>query len=92
MPSVRSLSIELSINPNTVQKAYSELDSRGIIYSVPGKGCFISDDAVQLIEKKRSTNLNNVKEQIKELKLAGITKDELTELINQIYDVRGAEK
>jgi GntR family transcriptional regulator len=92
MPSVRSLSIELSINPNTVQKAYSELDSRGIIYSVPGKGCFISDDAVQLIEKKRRTNLNNVKEQIKELKLAGITKDELTELINQIYDVRGAEK
>ena len=35
LPSVRSLSLELSINPNTIQKAYSELDVRGIIYSVP---------------------------------------------------------
>ena len=38
MPSVRSLSLDLLINPNTIQKAYSELDRRGILMSVPGKG------------------------------------------------------
>ena len=41
IPSVRSLSVQLSINPNTVQKAYSELDSRALIYSLPGKGSFV---------------------------------------------------
>ena len=39
LPSVRSLSIQLSVNPNTIQKAYGELDAKGIIGSVPGKGC-----------------------------------------------------
>jgi len=38
LPSVRSLSLELSINPNTIQKAYAELDGRGIIYTLPGRG------------------------------------------------------
>ncbi|MBQ3165929.1 MAG: GntR family transcriptional regulator, partial [Clostridia bacterium] len=37
----RNLSVSLSINPNTIQKAYAELDRNGIIYSVPGRGCFI---------------------------------------------------
>lgn len=42
LPSVRSLSVELSVNPNTLQKAYAELERRGLCYSVPGNGCFIS--------------------------------------------------
>ena len=50
MPSVRNLSLTLSVNPNTVQKAYSELDIRGIIQSVPGKGGFASKDAFYAIE------------------------------------------
>jgi len=41
IPSVRNLSVDLSINPNTIQKAYFELDKRGIIQSVPGRGCFV---------------------------------------------------
>ena len=42
LPSVRSLSVELSVNPNTIQKAYGELDVRGIVTTVPGRGCFVS--------------------------------------------------
>ena len=45
IPSVRNLSVSLSINPNTIQKAYAELDRNGIIYSVPGRGCFITKEA-----------------------------------------------
>ncbi len=45
LPSVRSLAVELGVNPNTIQKAYSMLEINGIIYSVKGKGSFISDGA-----------------------------------------------
>jgi len=41
LPAVRVLAIELTINPNTIQKAYRELEHRGYIYSVPGKGSFV---------------------------------------------------
>jgi GntR family transcriptional regulator len=50
LPSVRSLSIELSVNPNTIQKAYNELDRRGVTVSVAGKGCFISKDISDVIK------------------------------------------
>ena len=47
LPSVRELASSLSINPNTIQRAYRELEQEGIIYSVPGRGSFagMSDDA-----------------------------------------------
>ncbi len=92
MPSVRNLSLELSVNPNTVQKSYSELDQRGIIHSVPGKGCFISEGAAKAIEEKKRSSLRAVKAQLEELKLAGIEKSELIELVEQIYQSRGADK
>lgn len=43
MPSVRSQAMQLSINPNTIQRAYSELERRGYIYSIKGKGSFVTD-------------------------------------------------
>ena len=42
MPSVRELATSLTINPNTIQRAYRELESQGWVVSVPGKGCFVS--------------------------------------------------
>ena len=42
MPSVRSLAMELSINPNTIQKAYAELERQDFIYTVKGRGSFVS--------------------------------------------------
>ena len=41
LPSVRELASELAINPNTIQRAYRELESQGLIVTVPGKGCFV---------------------------------------------------
>ena len=43
LPSVRSLAMELSINPNTIQRAYTELERQGFIYSVKGKGSIVAD-------------------------------------------------
>lgn len=48
LPSVRSLAIELGVNPNTISKAYQEAESRGLTYSEPGKGHFISKTSQNL--------------------------------------------
>lgn len=52
LPSVRALALELGVNPNTVQKAYGILEGSGVIYSLAGKGSFVSGDekAMELIQ------------------------------------------
>lgn len=52
LPSVRQLAMELSINPNTIQRAYAELERRGVIYAAKGRGNFISDDTVALCQRR----------------------------------------
>ena len=44
LPSVRALAAETGLNPNTIQKAYQELESEGVIYTVGGKGCFVGGE------------------------------------------------
>ena len=62
LPSVRELSVKLCINPNTVQKALAELDSRGIIFSAPGRGSFVADDAKERILNRQLSKLKEFKE------------------------------
>lgn len=88
LPSVRNLSVSLSVNPNTIQKAYSDLDSRKIIFSVPGKGCFVSEDAKKLLGKYRRKQLGELEELLAELKIAGISKQEVSEIMQKIFDER----
>lgn len=85
LPSVRSLSMELSINPNTIQKAYSELDFRGVIYSVPGIGCFVSENAVALLGEYRRENLGALSKLLQDLALVGISKEEILHCVEQAY-------
>lgn len=80
LPSVRALASRLSVNPNTVQKAYAILESSGIIYSVKGKGSFVSDDesaqaAVMLSARKGFISA------IKSANDLGLTTDELITLV-----------
>ncbi|HBI64344.1 MAG TPA: GntR family transcriptional regulator [Clostridiales bacterium] len=63
LPSVRQMAMELSLNPNTVQKAYAELLNRGVIYSVRGKGNFVSADCSSI----RQTKLDEIRAAIAEL-------------------------
>lgn len=52
LPSVRQLATELSINPNTIQRAYGELEQRGVIYAAKGRGNFVSGDFAVLRKRK----------------------------------------
>ena len=85
LPSVRGLSVQLSINPNTIQKAYSELDRKGIIYSVPGKGCFISAEAKDILKNISRSKLDSFDSLVHELKVAGVNKEEIIEHVDNIY-------
>ena len=89
MQSVRSLSMELAVNPNTVQKAYSELDRRGIVYAVPGRGCFISSSARERIGERMRQGLGNFTEQVYELALAGIEKETVISCVEDAFSRKG---
>ena len=84
MPSVRSLSMELSTNPNTIQKAYME-DRRGILVSVPGKGSFISAEALKIVGNQSKEKLSDLKEIVRKLAYAGVSKSEITDMIEEVY-------
>ena len=82
LPSVRALAGELAVNPNTVQKAYTELERLGIIFSASGKGSFISGNTDAITETHRREISENLAKAIREALDSGITKDEITELID----------
>lgn len=83
MPSVRQLAVELSVNPNTIQKAYQMLESNGIIYSVKGKGSFISSDAAADIAVIKSAKKDFRREAVSAKEL-GLKRDELIEIIDEV--------
>lgn len=92
IPSVRNLSAALAINPNTIQKAYSELDRAGIIYSVPGKGCFITRDAKSILSEKKKEGLSSLRTLLSELKLAGVTRNIILDTVDTIYTENKGKK
>jgi len=84
LPSVRSLAMDLSINPNTIQRAYADLERQGYIYSVKGKGSFISASD-QLIQEKRVEVFKEFDKLVQEAKSIGITEDMLINKVNEGY-------
>lgn len=85
LPSVRALALELAINPNTISRAYVELERRGVIYSVPGKGTFISDNSSKIKEARSEEISAQLQDLIHQAQQIGITKEELKEQIEKFY-------
>ncbi len=81
MPSVRSLSNQLSVNPNTIQRSFTEMNNRGLTIAVPGRGSFISEKAPEIIRQKGEEKLTEFKELARRLRLAGISEEELLEAV-----------
>ena len=84
LPSVRSLATQLGINPNTVQKAYQILETKGILYSISGKGSFISGSS-QAEAKLREEAQAKLQSALTEAAAAGVTKGQALALIETIY-------
>lgn len=81
LPSVRRLASEMAINPNTIQRAYSELEAEGFTYSIPGKGCFVAEPGGKR-SARRAELISRLKDILSELVQLGAAPDELKELID----------
>ena len=84
MPSVRSLATELSINPNTIQRAYAELERNGFIYSVKGRGSFV-DSISRLREQKRRELEGKVAGLAAEARSLGMDKKEFVRMAEEQF-------
>ncbi len=76
LPSVRDLSAQMAINPNTIQRSYRELEAEGYIYSIPGKGSFAAQ-VEQVDEKRKEALLRTFDTTVSELKYLKISEQEL---------------
>ena len=84
LPSVRELAEEAGVNPNTMQKALSELEVKGLVFSQRTSGRFITEDCKMIQEVKETIALEKVDEFIKSMNKLGITGKELMELLRRI--------
>ena len=85
MPSVRALSQSLSVNPNTLQKAYAELERRGVTVSVPGSGRYVAKDAVKLIGGRMAGCIDEVKTSCEKLCAAGVPMERVIAAVEAAY-------
>ena len=82
LPSVRELAAELTINPNTIQRAYRELEAAGWIATVPGKGCFVCG-VPQPAGQDRQALLEEFDRVTTALMASGVSREDLAQLLLQ---------
>ncbi len=86
IPSVREMAQQLTINPNTIQRAYRDLETEGYIYSVRAKGSFVAPVS-RVREKTENTELTDEMENlVKRARFLGIKKETLIDLIDGVYE------
>ena len=84
LPSVRQLAMELSINPNTIQRAYMQMEQEGLVYPVKGKGNFIADStSIRRISRKAYTQ--EMQELVHKGQTLGYGEEELTDMVRDCY-------
>lgn len=85
LPSVRQLSVELGVNPNTIQKAYREMEQEGLIVSLPGRGSFVTSDVARMQERQRAAELANLEKALRLCREIGISYTFVQALTNKVY-------
>ena len=85
LPSVRELSQELSVNPNTLQRAYAEIERRGLCYSVPGSGRYLAKDALLHLRSDAEMKINAFAELAEQLRDRGVSMAALSNVIASVY-------
>ena len=87
LPSVRQLAKDLNVSMITTKRAYTELELGGFLYTISGKGTFVKLESLNDVKAARNLELlNNFTEKVEEMKSAGISKEELENKINSIYE------
>ncbi len=85
LPGVRTLAVELAINPNTIQKAYAELERQGIIYSMQGRGSFVTNNVEGLRALEREYILSEIEKILLSARQAGVGSADIAALAEKIW-------
>ncbi|WP_238883142.1 GntR family transcriptional regulator [Clostridium sp. YIM B02551] len=86
LPSVRQLSKELNISTITTKRAYMDLEREGYIYTISGKGTFVNCvDTTKLLKEKREKLIDEYKIKVLEIKEAGVSKESIMKIIEELY-------
>lgn len=89
IPSVRELSKTLTVNPNTIQKAYRELEYQGYLYTVSGLGTFVASPSEVPIDEKRIGEVKeHLRESVKELLYIGCSLDRIRKILDELIEER----
>jgi GntR family transcriptional regulator len=92
LPSVRTLSQSLNVNPNTLQRAYIEIERRGLCYTVPGSGRYISKDALENIRSSAAARMGELETLLSELKNRGVTEEAVNKTVAKVYQNDSMER
>ena len=85
LPSIRSVSLQTGINVNTVKRAFADLEDEGIIYTLVGRGSFVSADAADNTSIAQKA-LRDIEPDLRSLKSKVVTKASILELIDEIFE------
>lgn len=86
LPSVRELSVDIKVNPNTIQRAYAELEREGLAYTKRGMGKFVTEDEEIIKSLKIDMAKDILLNFIKEMKHLGFKKDEIINMVSSKYE------
>ena len=82
LPSIRALAAQLRISAITTKRAYSDLEAQGLVHTVPGKGCFVASDNVELLREERLRMVErSLAKAVADARIANISADELREML-----------
>lgn len=84
LPSVRDLAAEATVNPNTMQKALSELERRGLVYSVRTSGRFITEDCNMIKDLQTTLAKDEIKELLEKMQKIGLDKDSILNVFEDV--------
>jgi GntR family transcriptional regulator len=87
IPSIRQLTRELGINPNTIHKAYAELERQGVIYSLAGRGAFVAGvpEMQKLADSKREELLKDIESSIANARNLKVEKNSIEKIVDKVY-------
>ena len=91
LPGVRDLAAQAAVNPNTMQKALTELERQGLVYSQRTTGRFITEDGSMIQNLKKQMASEQILEFLKKMNQLGFTKQETLQLMEQVESKEGAQ-
>jgi GntR family transcriptional regulator len=86
LPSVRELAAQAAVNPNTMQKAFAELERKGLVHSQRTSGRYITEDQEMIDNMRDTLAMNQINEFLQKMNLLGFSKEEIQKLIQRSFE------